>query len=90
MLDRIVDVEPRADYRVWIRFEDGLEGELSLAHLVGQGVFASWEDEVEFQKVSVDQQAGTIAWPGGIDLAPDALHERLSQSESTASLSSRS
>lgn len=27
MLYRIVDVEARPDYRVWIRFEDGTEGE---------------------------------------------------------------
>lgn len=87
MLDRIVAVEARPDYRVWIRFDDGLEGELSLAHLVGEGVFAPWEDEAEFRKVFVDEQAGTIAWPGDLDLAPDALHERLSQSQSTASVS---
>ena len=87
MLDRIVAVEARPDYCVWLRFEDGLEGELSLAHLVGQGVFASWEDEAEFQRVFIDEDAGTIDWPGDIDLAPDALHQRLSQSQSTASAS---
>lgn len=64
MLDRIVAVEPRPNYHVWIRFEDGQEGEVSLAHLVGQGVFAVWEDEREFRKVYVDEDAGTIAWPG--------------------------
>ena len=51
MLDRIVAVEARPEYRVWIRFEDGLEGELSLDHLVGKGVFAAWDDEGEFRKV---------------------------------------
>ena len=54
-LDRIVAVTARPAYRVWIRFEDGLEGEVSLAPLVGREVFASWEDEAEFQKVLVDQ-----------------------------------
>lgn len=87
MLDRIVAAEARPDYHVWIRFEDGLEGELSLAHLVGQGVFASWNDEAEFRKVFVDEESGTIAWPGDIDLAPDALYERLSRAQSEASLS---
>ena len=87
MLDRIIEVEARPDYSVWIRFEDGLEGELSLAHLVGRGVFASWEDEAEFKKVFIDEESGTIAWPGGIDLAPDALHRRLSEAQSPASAS---
>ena len=87
MLDRIVAVEARPDYHVWIRFEDGLEGTLSLEHLVGQGVFTSWEEESEFQKVFIDEESGTIAWPNGIDLAPDALHRRLEESSSTASIS---
>jgi len=87
MLDRIVAAEARPHYHVWIRFEDGLEGELSLAHLVGRGVFASWSDEEEFHRVFVDDESGTIAWPGGLDLAPNALHRRLSESASPASFS---
>jgi hypothetical protein len=84
MLDRIVSAKPLPNYRIWIRFEDGLEGELSLAHLVGRGVFASWVDEGAFRAVFVDQASGTVAWPGGIDLAPDALHRRLSELASTS------
>ena len=85
MLDRIIAAETRPDYHVWIRFEDGLEGELSLAHLVGRGVFASWADEAAFHKMFIDHEAGTIAWPGGIDLAPDALHSRLREALAPAS-----
>ena len=84
MLDRIVAVEARPDYHVWIRFEDSLEGELSLAHLVGRGVFAAWNDEAEFRKVLIDEESGTIAWPGGLDVAPDALYRRLAESQSAA------
>jgi len=84
MLDRIVAVEARADYRIWIKFEDGPEGELPLAHLVGQGVFASWDDEAIIRRVFVDSKSGTVAWPGGIDLAPDALHRRLTEAGSAA------
>jgi hypothetical protein len=41
-------------------------------------------DEAEFRKVFVDAESGTIAWPGGIDLAPDGLHRRLSEAGSSA------
>ena len=86
MLDRIVAAEARPDYRLWVRFEDGLEGEVSVKHLVGRGVFASWSDEAEFRKVYVDEEAGTVAWPGDLDLAPDALHRRLSGATSSAAI----
>jgi hypothetical protein len=82
MLDRIVAAEARPEYRLWMRFEDGLEGEVSVAHLVGRGVFAAWADESVFAKVFIDEESGTVAWPGGLDLAPDALHSRLSDASS--------
>lgn len=78
MIHRIVDVEAREDYRLWIRFEDGVEGEVDLSGLVGRGVFEAWEDEREFRKVFIDAEAGTVAWPGGIDLAPDTLYRDVS------------
>lgn len=77
MLYRIVAVKARPDYRLWIRFADGKEGELDLSALVGRGVFSSWEDPAEFEKVYIDEDTGTVAWPGGIDLAPEALYRDL-------------
>ncbi len=77
MLYRIVDVQVQPDYRVWIRYEDGIEGEVDLSELVGKGVFERWSDPVEFERVYVDDDAGTIAWPGGLDLAPDRLYRDL-------------
>lgn len=53
-----------------------------MAHLVGRGVFEAWKDETEFQKVFIDRESGTVAWPGGLDLAPDALHRRLEEAAS--------
>ncbi|MGH7545708.1 MAG: DUF2442 domain-containing protein [Gemmatimonadota bacterium] len=77
MRHRVEAVEARPKHRVWLRFEDGLEGQIDLSDLVGKGVFASWEDPAEFAKVFVDEETGTVAWPGGIDLAPDALYHEL-------------
>lgn len=31
-----------------------------------------------FAEVMVDEESGTVVWPGGADLAPDPLYERLS------------
>lgn len=78
MLHQIEAVEAKPDYRVWIRFADGVEGELDLSHLVGQGVFHAWTDPKFFDQVFIDEETGTIAWPGGIDLAPDRLYRAVS------------
>lgn len=76
-MHRIVEVRSLEDYRVWIRFADGKQGIVDLSDLVGRGVFAAWENPQEFAKVFVDPETQTLAWPGGIDLAPEALYEDL-------------
>jgi len=62
-------------YRIWIRFADGLEGEIDLTDIIGQGVFQRLQDPNEFGRVFVDPETQTVAWPGGIDLCPDTLYE---------------
>jgi hypothetical protein len=33
-------------------------------------------DPAYFAQAAVDPEAGTVAWPGGIDLAPEPLYEQ--------------
>ena len=81
MLYDIVAAEARADFRLWVRFEDGLEGEVDLSHLVGSGVFQRWADDPrEFHEVAVDSESGTVVWPGGLDVAPDRLYDTIAAS----------
>jgi hypothetical protein len=79
MIHRIVQARALPEYRLFVRFSDGLQGEVSLAHLVGRGVFSAWNDPAEFEAVSIDSESGTVVWPGGADLAPDELHKRISE-----------
>ena len=79
MLHRIVAAKARPNYRLWIRFADGKEGEVDLSPLVGKGVFSRWEDPAEFEKVFIDEETGTVGWPGGLDLAPDSLYRDVAE-----------
>jgi hypothetical protein len=57
-----------------LRFADGLEGEVAvLEHMYGP-VFAVARTPAGFAAVYVDEETGTVAWPGGADLAPDTLY----------------
>ena len=80
MLKDVVAVRALGGHRVWLKFEDGLEGELDLGKALSfHGVFAALRDEREFARVQVDPEAGTIVWPGGADVAPEELYRRLSE-----------
>jgi hypothetical protein len=75
MLKDIVEVRPLTQYRVYLRFEDGIEGEVDVAKLIDfSGVFAPLKDRREFAKVRVHPELGTIVWPNGADLDPDVLY----------------
>lgn len=74
---KIVACKPRPNYHVWIRFEDGLEGEVDLKHLVGKGVFEAWESVEFFNQVRVDPKSDTLAWGEDIDLDPYVLREKI-------------
>ena len=70
---RPVEVRPLARYRIWLRYQDGTEGEVDLSHLAGKAVFSVWEQEGVFGQVKLGPH-GQIEWPGDLDLCPDALY----------------
>ena len=80
-MHQIVEVKPVGSYHVWLRFADGVCGSLDLSELVGKGVFAAWNDPEVFHAVTIDPEAHTLCWPGGIDLAPEALYEDLKKAK---------
>ena len=69
---RIIDVEPLGELRLRLTFSDRLVRELDLDRMLEGGIFESVRDPAEFANVVVDEVAGTVAWPNGID--PDVLH----------------
>jgi hypothetical protein len=73
---RLVGVEPRDGYRLWLRYDDGAEGVVDLADLGGRGVFRVWRDRAVFEAARVTDR-GALEWPGGLDLCGDALYLRL-------------
>ena len=64
-------------YRIWLRFEDGLEGIVDLRDELTGPVFEPLRDEEVFRAFSVDKTAKTIVWPNGADLAPEFLRSRV-------------
>jgi hypothetical protein len=78
MLLDVVEVKPLQGYRIYLRFEDGAEGEIDLSKLVRfEGVFAPLADPVKFRELQVHPELGTIYWPNGADLDPDVLYAAL-------------
>jgi len=64
-----------------VRFADGLTGEVAVLHRMRGPVFEDARTPGGFAAVTVDEETGTVTWPGGADLAPDTLYERVRTGE---------
>lgn len=79
MLRGVIEVRPLAHYRVFLKFDDGVQGEVDLEPLLTpfDGVFEPLRDLMRFREVFIDD-GGTIAWPNGADIAPETLYALVS------------
>jgi len=73
MMPRVVEAKYLGGYRVWLRFKDGLEGELDLTAELWGEVFEPLKEVREFAKVKVNTDLHTIDRPNGADLSPTWL-----------------
>lgn len=68
----VIDVKPVAPLALKVQFADGAVGKVQFetSHLTG--VFAALKDPIIFQQAHIED--GAVAWPGNLDLAPDAMY----------------
>jgi len=71
-----VEVKALPQYRIWLRYDDGVQGEVDLSDLAGHGVCEVWTDATVFRTVRLGSH-GAIEWSPDLDLCPDAMYLRL-------------
>lgn len=72
----VVDARYVEGYTVWLRFEDGTEGQVDLSSELYGEVFEPLRDPAFFSQVRVNADTGTVEWPNGADFAPEFLYEK--------------
>jgi hypothetical protein len=75
-MPRLTDVQARSGYRLWLRYDDGVEGEVDLSDLAGRGVFQAWKSAGVFESAYLAPH-GAVAWSDHVELCQDALYLRL-------------
>jgi hypothetical protein len=75
---RLLSVEPRPDYRIYLMYDDGTQGEYNVNALIQRGkVFAPLADVPTFEAVELINNGHAVAWPGDVDLCADSLYLKL-------------
>lgn len=82
-MEELVDIaqaEVIGEHRLRLTFADGTVGDVDFTDREWRGVFKPLRDPNYFARVTVNPESGTIAWPNGVDMAPEPLYAEARQS----------
>jgi hypothetical protein len=79
MFLHIEQLEPSLGYRLFLRFDNGVEGLVCLRDELWGEKFEPLLDESLFQTARLDPVMRTVVWENGADLAPEFLLDLLNR-----------
>ena len=71
-LPQVIEARQISGFIVSARFDDGTEKRIDVSQWFKGPVFGPLKDLKLFKKFFIE--AGTLAWPNGVDIAPEALY----------------
>lgn len=77
-LPRLTEVRHVRQHVLWLRYSDGVQGEVDLGEDLNGPVLEQLCDVSEFARAGIEQ--GHLVWPNGADWSPEDLRERLGAS----------
>jgi len=75
LIPRIEHAEACGSHSLRLVFNDGTRKRVNVLSLLQGPIFEPLLDPKYFRRVLLDPVAGTVVWPNGADLAPEALFE---------------
>lgn len=84
MILHTTEVTALPDYRLAVRFNNGMAGEVNLANELSGEVFEALRDPAVFASAYQHPLMRTVAWPHGVDLAPEFLLELMQSQQRQA------
>jgi hypothetical protein len=72
----VIEAKHIGGHTIWLRFEDGTEGEIDLSSELDGPIFLPLREVAYFAQVRVNPETGTVEWPNGADFAPEFLYEK--------------
>jgi hypothetical protein len=76
-MDDVTEASYESGYTIWLRYDDGTEGEIDLSDELHGPIFEPLRDRAYLAQLRVNADTGTVEWPNGADLAPEFLYEKV-------------
>jgi hypothetical protein len=84
MILRIVKSEVCGPSCLRLVFNNGVSKAVDVSPLLHGPVFEPLRDPAYFAQAQLDRICGTVVWPNGADLAPEALYDLAARENSAA------
>ena len=81
----IVKVELRENYKIYIKFNDGLSGIIDFQNKIKtdhRNIIRELIDENKFKAIKIERH--TLCWDNGVDFAPEYLYDQIKMEEKVA------
>jgi hypothetical protein len=75
MILRIVSLKVCGPTALWVEFNDGATRKVDVLPLLRGPVFEELRRPEQFSRAFLNPTTGTVEWPNGADLAPEAIRD---------------
>jgi Protein of unknown function (DUF2442) len=72
MIRKLTEIRVLDGYRVWVRFDDGAQGEVDFSQKPRTGVYTPWQDYNYFRTARIGE-FGDLVWDDQVDFSADSL-----------------
>ncbi len=77
-MPKLVSVEPRDSRKIFLKYDDGVEGQVDLTKTIERNVFDDLNDLKEFSKIYFNENTDELCWPCGVRMCTNALYRQVS------------
>lgn len=74
---RLIDARQVQGFVLWLKFSDGVEGEIDLRDELAGLISEPLNNAGVFKQFRIDPDLHTLVYPNGVDFAPEFLHDNV-------------
>lgn len=74
-IHRVTGFRIVAPFTLVVQFADGVAQQIDFRPVLKGELYGALRDPVLFDRVTIDPEADTLAWPNGADFDPATLHD---------------
>ena len=81
----VIEIELRENYKIYIKFNDGLSGIIDFQNKIKtdhRSIIRELIDENKFKAIKIERH--TLCWDNGVDFAPEYLYDQIKMEEKVA------